>query len=103
MEEHYLTLDEHNHNRDERVRGEIENKGVFAPVGFTTVIVTRSRNRPYVRISREGVRRRWRDHKWKIRGPLFQRASSLDVVREIPDPIRRYIRFDHRSRARPIE
>lgn len=72
----------------ERVK--IEDKGVFAPVGM--VMVTRSRNRPYVRISYERVERRWRAHKWKIRGPLFRRASSLDdAVREILDPPRRYM------------
>jgi len=72
-------------------RGKIEDKEVFAPVGIAMVMVTWSRNRPYVRISYERVERRWRAHKWKIRGPLFRRASSLDnAVREIPDLLRRY-------------
>lgn len=79
-----------------------QNKELFRTCrDHNAVMVTRSRNRPYVRISaRARVERRRRAHKWEIRGPLFRRASSLDdAVREIPDPRRRYIRFDRRSRS----
>lgn len=53
----YLTTsDEHKHNKEggtnaERVK--IEDKEMFAPVEIAVVMVTRSRNRPYVRISCE--------------------------------------------------
>jgi len=45
--------DEHKHNGEEGTNAErvkkIEDKEVFAPVGIAMVMVTRSRNRPYVR------------------------------------------------------
>jgi len=54
-------MDEHKHNGEEGTNAErvkIEDKEVFAPVGIAMVMVTRSRNRPYVRILCEWVERR---------------------------------------------